>query len=568
MNKDEYIERLNPKPSFNLKWYKGEDLYSDGQIEDVVIDIIANNAPERYEDAIEKAMCWPVYYHLTNIRQNILNWYPFDKSKNALEIGCGMGAITNALCERLNHVTAVELSKNRALGTLLRCRERSNLEIIVGNLNDIEFEEKFDYITLIGVLEYQGSYTDSGNPYVDFLKKIKGLLKPDGKLLIAIENQFGLKYWCGATEDHTGIPFDGMNMYKLSNQSGVRTFSKQALTQLINESGFSNTYFYYPLPDYKLPTIIYSQNYLPKKKLLDNMECYYFPTNKYMIANERDLYSEIIQNGAFEFFANSFLVECAETEDIGKSLFAVSNSLRCDEYQVGTRINSNGTVDKYPLCGEIGCDHLGEVLANEEFLINRGLNVLRSRNMEEYLQTDFVDLPTMEDLIGQAFLKRDKEEILRLIDMAVNDIMASSPEVPAEDNMCFSLGLSQPGDGIDYGPILQYGFMDMIHRNCFVDGNNLMWFDQEWRLENIPAKLLIYKFIVYLDVPKGNIGDVVSYTELASKYGIDKKICDLGSDLEAIFSKSIIDQKRVAERCSLANSDMQAIADAIGRLVK
>ena len=39
-----------------------------------------------------------------------------------------------------------------------------------------------------------------------FLIKIKQLLKPDGKLLIAIENQYGLKYWCGALEDHTGLP--------------------------------------------------------------------------------------------------------------------------------------------------------------------------------------------------------------------------------------------------------------------------------------------------------------------------------------------------------------------------
>lgn len=58
-------------------------------------------------------------------------------------------------------------------------------------------------------MEYQGSYTNSENPYKDFLKKIKQLLKPNGKLLIAIENQYGLKYWCGAREDHTGIPFEG-----------------------------------------------------------------------------------------------------------------------------------------------------------------------------------------------------------------------------------------------------------------------------------------------------------------------------------------------------------------------
>ena len=68
---------------------------------------------------------------------------------------------------------------------------------------------------MIGVLEYQGSYTNSENPYKDFLKKIKQLLKPNGKLLIAIENQYGLKYWCGAREDHTGtVSYTHLDVYK------------------------------------------------------------------------------------------------------------------------------------------------------------------------------------------------------------------------------------------------------------------------------------------------------------------------------------------------------------------
>ena len=92
------------------------------------------------------------------------------KDSDVLEIGCGMGAVTSVLCDNCKTVTAVELSKRRATATLLRCREKENLEIIVGNLNDIQFDKKFDYITLIGVFEYQGCYTDSDNPYKVFFK--------------------------------------------------------------------------------------------------------------------------------------------------------------------------------------------------------------------------------------------------------------------------------------------------------------------------------------------------------------------------------------------------------------
>ena len=77
----------------------------------------------------------------------------------------------------------------------------------MGNFQEIEknLTEKYDYITLIGVFEYGESYIQSENPYVDFLKIISRHLKPDGKIILAIENRLGLKYWAGCTEDHFRI---------------------------------------------------------------------------------------------------------------------------------------------------------------------------------------------------------------------------------------------------------------------------------------------------------------------------------------------------------------------------
>ena len=86
-----------PKPRFNTDFYTGDDKYSDGDIENEVIKIIAQNNDTDYEEVISKNYSWPVFYHLTKIRQNLLNWYPFKKNSNVLEIGCGMGAITELL---------------------------------------------------------------------------------------------------------------------------------------------------------------------------------------------------------------------------------------------------------------------------------------------------------------------------------------------------------------------------------------------------------------------------------------------------------------------------------------
>ncbi len=292
---------------FNLDFYTGKDFYSDGDIEDELLEIVKNN--NSFEKILQNDTRWPILYHLSPIRENIINWYPFKEGSSCLEIGAGCGAITGALCDRLDKVTAVELSKRRATINYERHKDRDNLEIIVANLNDINFEDKFDYIILNGVLEYAGSFTKTANPYKDFLKQIKSYLKDDGKLIIAIENRYGLKYFAGAREDHTAEFFDSIEGYK--NTNSVRTFGKKELEELLVSSGYPNQEFYYPHPDYKMPLEIYSSSYLPSSDTF-LQPAPNFDYDRYTLFDESSAFKGIIENNQFEFFANSFLVICGE----------------------------------------------------------------------------------------------------------------------------------------------------------------------------------------------------------------------------------------------------------------
>ncbi|SFV63040.1 Glycosyl transferase, group 2 family protein [hydrothermal vent metagenome] len=291
----------------NKRFYTGTDHYSDGDIEDELLEIVKNHSD--FSDILAKDTRWPILYHLSPIRQNIINWYPFRENASCLEIGAGCGAITGALCDSLERVTCVELSQRRASINYERHKDYDNLEIIVANLNDIVFEEKFDYITLNGVLEYAGSFTKTDNPYEDFLKQIKAYLKPQGKLIIAIENRYGLKYFSGAKEDHTAKAFDGLTGYK--DNDTVRTFGKKELEDLLSTSGYDNQDFYYPHPDYKMPLEIYSSDFLPSSTA-NLSPAPNFDYERFALFDESDAYKGIIENGQYEFFANSFLVICGE----------------------------------------------------------------------------------------------------------------------------------------------------------------------------------------------------------------------------------------------------------------
>jgi hypothetical protein len=296
----------------NYDFYTGKDTYSDGDVEKDIIKYLEDYGEENYTEIFKKDIRWPVFYHITPIRKNILKWYEFKENAEVLEIGAGMGAITGILCDKAAHVTSVELSKQRAMAIEKRCKDKENLELIIGNFNDIKFEKKFDYITLIGVLEYAPLYTNSNNPFEDFLKTIKSLLKDDGKLLIAIENQFGMKYFSGVEEDHTNKIYDGITGYE--NKKGIRTFGKNELKEILQKSGYTYTKFYYPMPDYKLPNIIFSDEYLPNEENIKNYNPYLSNEGSETQYDEKEAYKDIIKNKQFDFFANSFFIEASQKE--------------------------------------------------------------------------------------------------------------------------------------------------------------------------------------------------------------------------------------------------------------
>ena len=96
-------------------FYPGEDLYCDGDVEDTLLSIVKQYPESEYPRIIEESESWPVLYHLSHFRENIVNWLPVDKSMKVLEVGSGCGAITGALAEKAGSVTCVDLSKKRSM---------------------------------------------------------------------------------------------------------------------------------------------------------------------------------------------------------------------------------------------------------------------------------------------------------------------------------------------------------------------------------------------------------------------------------------------------------------------
>lgn len=294
--------------TMNYDYYKGEDLYSDGDVEDVILNMVKEGNGYQYTD--ERFNNWAILYHLSRQRENIAEPMLISDKDEVLEIGAGMGAITGALAKKAAKVDCIELSKRRSLVNAYRHMDLDNIEIFVGNFQDVDITKKYDVITLIGVLEYAAFYIEAENPFEAFLKKIAGCLKENGRLYIAIENRLGMKYFAGYNEDHLGEPFVGIEGY--GNKNKVRTFTYSEIKKLILTCGYKNLTFAFPFPDYKLPQAIYDENAIMKYEV-DFAERNNYDSDILECFSQLKAFKSLKGTEEIKYFANSFLIEAVRS---------------------------------------------------------------------------------------------------------------------------------------------------------------------------------------------------------------------------------------------------------------
>ncbi len=492
------------KVKLNYEYYTGTDEYSDGdENENILLEIVKNNSD--YTEIINNTSSWPVLYHLSEIRGNIVEWLPITKDDNVLEIGAGCGAITTFLAQKAGKVTCVELSKKRSLINAYKNKDFDNIEIIVGNFEDVIIKQKYDYIMLIGVLEYAKKYTDSTTPYLSFLEQIKEFLKPNGKIIIAIENRLGLKYFAGCREDHTGIYFDGIQGY--SDESFVRTFSKNELEQLFVDAGFEHFEFYYPYQDYKLPLVIYSDNYLPEKGDIRG-NAYNFDQPRVLLFNEGKAFDSFVGSKLFPLFSNSFLCIVSNENIESNVLYIKYSNERRNEYKTRTEILN--------ICGqkkvlktflkEEGKQSLQHLFSNYEKSLplyekSKIFELLEIRQIDDFtIESDFVDGQIYDKYLEQIYKEKGLEYLIRELEKYIEAVcaLANSGFRTTDKYMEIFGDIHFDENAVSVYP----ANMDLIPRNIILNKSNNKYtiIDPEWTFDIIlPLEYLLYRSILDLE---------------------------------------------------------------------
>lgn len=449
---------------------------------------------EEYEEVLQKVKTWQEDFSktldskskiknilaLSEIRENILNWYDFKQDATILELNGNYGEITGLLCKRAKRVVSIESSKKYATIIEKRHKDKENLELIVGNFEKIELPEQFDYVVIVGMVEN----------LKEALNYAKKHLKEEGTILLAVNNRFGVKAWITTKEEA-----------KVVNNQKI-AISKERLEQLLK--GMKVEY-YYPLPDYKMPNVIYTSKGMPTISNIYRDLTYKDETVNF---KEVDAYREILQNNPEDFkkFANSFLLEISKGQKRENDIKFISfSNMRKDKYRIKTIVREK-QVEKTAV-NEKAKQHIEKVKKNIELLEKLGIKTLDSYQ-EEKIISQYVEMPTLEDKLITIYEQQGKEAFIQEIE-EYRKFLKESLEVTKqiEKTIFDQYQLTYEKEKLKSLTFVKYGLWDLIFQNCFVINQQYYFYDQEWQEENVPIEYILYRAILYFHESKYYISD-------------------------------------------------------------
>jgi SAM-dependent methyltransferase len=323
--------------------------YSDGRWVERYLESVLRGAKDLSSDSEElerHIKDWNTEYHLTRKRKNLLAGLKHPRGARVLEIGCGCGAVTRLIGERYDSVIAAEGSYSRARLARLRTADLPNVEVVCSPYQNLGLQGTIDIVFCIGVLEYAPTYVKADDPFATALTSMKDMLRPEGSLVLAIENKLGLKYFANSTEDHSGTFFEGIEGYpRLSHE--FETFGRIELLQLLKKY-YDDVSFYYPFPDYKIPSALLSDEAmatLDVGELLGSMIERDYAGRGRMLFDNRLAWPQAVANGLARDLANSFLVVASNGQakaPVLDRLGVLFNSERRAKFVTETSIERDG----------------------------------------------------------------------------------------------------------------------------------------------------------------------------------------------------------------------------------
>lgn len=560
------MQELIGSVKLNTDFYNQDDTFATEDYEQLL------NAVKSGADYSELIYANSSFFKLDNLschRENIIQWYPFEKNSSVLELNAQCGAVTAGFIDRVNHAVCITDSKIKADIIANRYSKQKNLEIFVGEKKEIlnNLKEKFDYILLVGGI------LDSKD-----LSNLKELLKENGKLLIATENRNGLKYFAGCRDIYTKSYYDSVENYRFGEK---KSYDMPEWKKVLGEAGFDELTFRYPYPDYRFCEAIYSDTMLPEKnQLYKNLRN--FEDDRLVTFDENSVYNTFISYGVFPLFANSYFIETGKSCDV---IYTKFSKERSNQYKIFTSItqeeNRKG-VKKYPENPK-ALTHITNMVEYEETLKkiydDDKFSIAGCKPAENAIEFDYINGKTLSSIIDDHISENDFDGLYRDIDILkelINKISSGKPFVESEEFRSYfkDIKINQNLTASTYSII------DLIAENLIIN-DKINMIDYEWVLPfSVPVEYIMFRSLFLSKgistLSQENQKKVYEYAgvsfdmfntflamEIAFQQTVSSPKLDLNFICEKIGNSAYdvrhIDFEKILFRSSISNADTKGI---------
>lgn len=473
-----------------------------------LLEIVKERKRGAYQGVIEDRASYQLLYHLSEARENLVSSLPLEEGMRILELHAECGALTGKLAEMAKDVTAVAETEREAQIIRERCKGSEGLSVWTRENFAKASDKKYDVILIVGkTYEIAGQF-----------RKLKELLAENGRIFLADANRFGLKYFAGCREEYGGGYFAGVEGYP--DERRERCYTRSEYQKLFLKNGFEILQWYYPYPDYKFPSVLYSDNCQPERgELADNRRN--FERDRYELFEEKRVFDGLLAEGLFPEFSNSFLIEACASEDrrSGKRnrelYYTKYSNERAKEFAIRTDVvkTEQGEIAVYKRClypeGEphishmkLAYDRLSEQYADSRIVFCK---CEREGNAAFF---PFVRGMTLREVMEEALLRQDHDRVRGILSDYISRVMESGGDIPFRATEAFRKvfgGVSLPEDT----KAVQVCDIDLIFSNILVpapevqgskDPKEYPWnvIDYEWTfLFPIPKKFMIYRALYF-----------------------------------------------------------------------
>ena len=426
------------------------------------------------------------------LRKNIIQWYPIDKEKEILQIGYIEPDIISELCNKAKNVT-IFVSNEEEKNKINMSIENLKIEVIQDFENESNYKYKYDYVTLIGTLESLKNVIEKKayRRLEKLLKIAKQSCKDDGKIILVVDNKYGMKAWTTLKADRNII----------CNQTYA--ISKKLINKLLEEQDLNESKYYYILPDYRGANAIFTDSYMPDLESINRN--FMYGDEKFENFNQTEAYIELLKEDSqsFAFFANSFFVEIGKNklEENGIKFVSYTN-IRKEKYKIQTIIYDDRVEKK--CANEESKKHIINIGKNIEIMNNKQIKTLDKYEDGKIISKYIENSPSYDKVLVNLLQNMQNDEFFNSIQRYKMDLLSKLEEIKIEkikNNTIFDkYKIECPEEIMKKMHFIKYGLWDLIFHNAFYIDKELYFYDQEWIEYNVPIEFIIYRAIAYFPI--------------------------------------------------------------------